>query len=112
MIKRHEGAIGIQLIRWKKYLVELWLCPPSFKVAPHNHPHQLLKIIYLFGEAMFYRDADRFMAYRGCGKRVFTIAPAHSHWLEVFRKGWLGFITFAEYNGMSPTSTIEDIEWT
>lgn len=114
-ITRYKGCLGITLLRIGKFKAELWIIPPLFKIDEHLHPNQDIKIIYLWGEAIFYRNNRNIDEYKSFSVsretifKTFNVRAYHSHWFDNFYHR-LVFINL-EFWKIKPTSAAVDIKY-
>lgn len=126
LFNRYEKCIGLTLLRFWKWNVELWYCPSGYRIKPHSHPNEHIELMYVFGRTTFYRVINwttptAFGPFSGetqqsytpkwyhFGRR-FTVRPGIVHWFEVSNKPLI-FINFATFiNGHRPTSASIDFK--
>lgn len=112
----HGPCRGITLFKRKNKRVELWVIPANYSITPHSHPQEDVELMYLFGDAAFYRQDTN-----GCPEefkpkwfrdvfRKFSVKHFHVHWFSVSK--WpLVFINFQTFrNGAIPVSAAIDFK--
>lgn len=112
-----QSCWGISLFQWNNFKLELWFCPPGFKIIPHSHNLQDIELMFLWGNAKFTRNKmlgdgnQSFMVegFKHTFKR-FTIDRGVLHWFEVSDK-WLVFLNFERWI-CKPTSASIDFQVT
>lgn len=119
LIHRYEQALGIRLWRWGFFQIEIWVCAPGYRIKPHSHPDEDIELVFLFGDARFFRQQwiskvmpfppEEFHAQfpRHFGRR-FSIRRGVVHWFEV-SKHWLVFLNCERWT-RKPTSAAEDLK--
>lgn len=115
MVQRFKDCLGITLFKMGRIKVELWIVPPKFRIEEHTHPSQDIKIMYLWGNATFFRNdyiIHQYKSFNVSLRRIFkcfTVMHYHNHYFYNYDKT-LVFINFERYFG-KPTSASEDIKF-
>lgn len=114
--KKYESCRGLSIGPFGSYLVEIWFAPPKYEIKEHTHPHQNIKLIFLFGHnILFYRRkkgeflGETFWAkFKDVGT-IFTINAGDAHFFTV--SSWpLLFMNIEKYINCKPTSASIDME--
>lgn len=116
IFNRHGPCRGITLWKRGKKRVELWVIPANYSIVPHSHPSEDVELMYLFGDAVFYRHnfeygVEEFKPkwFRDVGRK-FSVKWFHTHWFSVSK--WpLVFINFQTFrDGATPVSAAVDFK--
>ena len=117
MIERYERCWGLSLPAIGRLKIEFWFCPPRYKIRPHTHKNQDIKLILLFGHnVLFHRRkkfkylGDAFLAkFKHIG-RIFTINAGDEHSFDV--SNWPLIFMNIEHWKVKPTSAAHDFQLT
>jgi len=115
--KRFKGATGFTLLKFWRINFELWYFPAGFSIEEHKHPNEYIKIIRLFGEAVFYKNRNgkivsHAAAWYNYWKFTYNIRNNEYHWLVAGKKMPLVVINDEYwYPGCKITSAAQDIKF-
>lgn len=111
LINRHGPCVGVKLFSFGQYHVQIWFCPANFMIERHSHPDEHIELMYLAGDAVFFRgDFELFKPRWYHFGRSFSVAPGVVHWFSVSK--WpLIFINWSKFNlGCKPVSAAVDFK--
>ena len=120
LFNTHGPCRGISLLRWGNLTMELWFCPPGYRIEEHSHPHEDIELVFLWGEALFKSTSKRkgnlsqsfYATSPHDTLKHFTVESGDVHSFVVSRK-WLVFLNIARWkDGYIPTSAAKDFQVT
>lgn len=119
IIKRHETCVGFVLFKFHKWLIELWICPPGYKIQPHKHPNIHSELIPI----IFEKEKVELVRYDNIHSRMvrlsfkylfhwFSIKPADFHYFcNNSNHRPFVFVNFETWrDGVKPTSASVDFQ--
>jgi hypothetical protein len=113
MLRRYESCIGLSLPAIGRWKLEVWFAPPGYKIAPHTHDLEDIKLILLFGHNVrFYRQKkgsnrlETVLARFSNIGRLFNIRAGDLHYFTV--SDWPLVFLNIEHWHCKPTSACED----
>lgn len=115
-IKKYEKCRGLSFPSVGKYKIEVWYAPRNYRIRPHTHNNEDIKLMLLFGNNVrFHRQkAGEFLSesYFATLKdifKVFTINAGDCHSFDV--SNWpLLFLNFEKWK-CNPSSACEDLQY-
>lgn len=90
LVNKHNKSVGVTLLRWKGWLVELWRCPVGEVVQPHTHPDQDSTLMFLSGCATLGKKEP------GCGaieRLVVGGLRSHAYYISASTVHWFHSVT-------------------
>lgn len=111
---RHGPCFGITLFKWKHYRIEIWKFPSNYTIEKHSHPNENIEVLYLFGNATFYRikpENHELVIWKSDYIPKFLSLPAgYIHWFIVGKLPLVA-INFSRFlNGHESVSACEDFK--
>lgn len=115
LFNKHESCRGMVLWKSKRHFVQIWYCPRGYRIKPHSHPNEAVELMYLFGNAKFFKKEKRavpmiryFQPKWYHFMKCFSIGYDEIHWFTVSNLPLI-FINFAKFKpGHTPMSASQD----
>lgn len=101
LVNRHKRCVGITIMRWNRWLLELWRCPVGEEVRPHRHFNQDSVLIFMSGDATIGKEQDgkkRELPVHGrWNAPVFHIPADMPHWVtHITRTLWFFNLSYTQ----------------
>lgn len=110
LIKKYDKCRGLTLFCCYKICIEIWYFPSYYTIKPHFHPRENIEVLYLFGNATFYREKDgkRKEAKMNFIPKFLSVPAGYVHGFSVGKYPLIA-INFAKFVEGKATSASNDI---